>query len=180
MLYLVIPPIEKYDSLHNLFFWTKEVRLTLEHSLVSIAKWESKWRKPFFKSDSKTKSELLDYIRCMTITQNVDPKVYNDLTEKDLNAIIEYISEPMTAKTFQQKEGEGKKRRTLTSEDFYYLMISYGIPFDCEKWHFNRLVALIKTCEKKNQPKRKRSKAELYARNSKLNAARRAAANSKG
>lgn len=179
MLTITIPARELYDEKSQTFFNTKEQTLRLEHSLVSISKWESKWRKAFLKKDEKTNEEIIDYIKCMTITQNVDPNVYNFLTRSNINKIIEYIDNPMTATTFANNENNNS-REVITSELIYYWMISFNIPMECQRWHLNRLLTLIRVCSIKNTPPKKMNKREVANRYAKLNAARRNKMNSKG
>lgn len=179
MLTITIPSRELYDEKNQMFFNTKEQTLRLEHSLVSISKWESKWRKAFLKKDEKTNEEIIDYIKCMTITQNVDPNIYNFLTRSNINEIIEYIDNPMTATTFANNENNNS-REVITSELIYYWMISFNIPMECQRWHLNRLLTLIRVCSIKNTPPKKMNKREVANRYAKLNAARRNKMNSKG
>lgn len=176
MLRITIPEQELYDEKNNKIIPVKETTLQLEHSLVSISKWESKWGKPFISDDNSNLSteELVDYVRCMTITQNIDPKIYNYLTVENINEINRYINSPMTATTIKQTSSGTKKER-VTSELIYYWMVANEIPFDCEKWHLNRLLTLIRICSIKNQPSKKMSKSEILSRNAKINAARRKA-----
>lgn len=181
MLKITIPSAEAYDYLKNEFVYTKEQTLSLEHSLVSISKWESKWHKPYLSKEQKTVEETIDYIRCMTITQNVDPRVYYCIPENEYQKIVEYIENPMTATWFSnEQEMKGRQGRIVTSELIYYWMISYGIPFECEKWHLNRLITLIRVCGEEEKPKQKMSTHQLLSRNAKLNKQRRAALHSKG
>lgn len=179
MLSIVVPEREYYDEDKNEFIHSKETTLQLEHSLVSLSKWESKWNKPFLSSKDKTDEEILDYIRCMTITQNVDPSVYLRLSKQNVEQIVNYINLPMTATTFSDREN-GKKREIITAEIVYYWMISLNVPFECQKWHLNRLLTLIKVCSIKNTPPKKMSKNEILNRNRALNASRRRALGSKG
>lgn len=179
MLRITVPETELYDSDRNLFITVKEQTLQLEHSLLSISKWESKWHKAFLGKKEKTREELIDYIRCMTLTQNVDPQIYTCLTQSNINEITEYISSPMTATAFcDDKKQAGKD--TMTSELIYYWMITFGIPFGCEKWHLNRLLTLIHVCSVKNTPPKKMSQSEILARNKAINAANRARFNTRG
>lgn len=179
MLKITVPSIELYDEEHNKFFMSKEYELQLEHSLVSLSKWESKWHKPFLTKGQKTTEEALDYVKCMTISQNVDPEAY-DLMGKDvLDRVTEYIDNPMTATTFR-KEQTPASREIITAEIIYYWMISFNIPFECQKWHLNRLLTLINVCNIRNQPAKKVSKKELIARNKALNEARKSQLNTKG
>ena len=179
MLQLTIPSIEQWDEVNERFVWTKEYTLQLEHSLVSLSKWESKWHKPFLSKEERTSEESIDYIRCMTITQKVEPEAYKFITSENIKAVTDYIGEPMTATTFHD-EKKGVNREIITAEVIYYWMVALQIPFECQKWHLNKLIALIKVCEVKNQPPKKMSKKETMSRNAALNAARRRSLNSKG
>jgi len=180
MLQITIPAVELWDERKQEFVITKKQTLQLEHSLVSISKWESKWCKPFLSKQEKTFEETLDYIKCMTITQNVDPEVYNYLTNKNIEEINNYINAPMTATYFSDEKTSKTSREQVTAELIYYWMIALNIPFECQKWHLNRLLTLIKVCSIKNQPPKKRSRKEIMSRNAALNAARRKQLNTKG
>lgn len=181
MLKITIPAVELWDEARQEFISTKEQTLQLEHSLVSISKWESKWNKPFLSKAEKTYEETLDYIKCMTLTQNVDPEVYNFLTIANIDEINKYIEAPMTATTFPPDRQSKGNSEVVTSELIYYWMIALQIPFDkCEKWHLNRLLTLIRVCNIKNSPPKKMSESEIMRRNAELNAARRKQLNSKG
>ena len=181
MLKITIPSTEAFDPVKNEFIYTKEQTLTLEHSLVSISKWESKWHKPYLSKEPKTTEETIDYVRCMTITQNVDPKTYYCIPESEYLKILKYIEDPMTATWFSdENELKGKGGRIVTAELLYYWMIVCGIPFECEKWHLNRLITLIRVCNEEEKPKKKMSKNQILARNAKLNKQRRAALHTKG
>ena len=180
MLRITIPAEEFWDEVNEEFIYTKEQTLQLEHSLVSLSKWESKWCKAFLTKQEKTFEETLDYIKCMTITQNVDPEVYNYLTNKNIEEINNYINAPMTATYFSDDKTVKPSREQITAELIYYWMIALNIPFECQKWHLNRLLTLIKVCNIKNQPPKKRSRKEIMSRNAALNAARRKRLNTKG
>ena len=180
MLKITIPDTEFWDEKKQEFINVKGQTLQLEHSLVSLSKWESKWCKPFLSKDSKTLEETIDYIKCMTITQNVDPNIYLGLTNENITEINNYIEAPMTATTFYDERKGTKNRETITSELIYYWMISLQIPVEFQKWHLNRLLTLIKVCNIKNAPPKKMSQREIMSRNTALNAARRKAMNSKG
>ena len=181
MLKLVIPPIEKYDEIRNEFVYSSEHILTLEHSLVSLSKWESKWHKPFLTKDEKTVEETIDYIKCMTITKNIDDNVYDGITNEHIRQVKEYIEDDMTATTFSNiQEGKKINREKITSEIIYYWMTVFNIPFECEKWHLNRLLTLINVCNIKNAPQKKMSKKDVYQRNKSLNMARRRSLNTRG
>ena len=180
MLKITIPAVELWDERKQEFAQSKEQTLQLEHSLVSLSKWESKWNKPFLSEERKTPEETTDYIRCMTLTQNVDPSVYNYLTVENIDQVNEYIGKPMTATRFFNDKNGGKNKEKITAELIYYWMIALNIPFECQKWHLNRLLALIQMCEVKSKPPKKRSRRELLQRNAALNAARRKKYNTKG
>lgn len=173
MLRLKIAPTEMWDERKQEFVQTGERELMLEHSLVSLAKWESKWQKPFLDQKPKTGDEMLDYVRCMTITQNVSPETYSRLTTGNMAEIEQYISRPMTATTFSAEQHGNRNGEKTTAELIYYWMVTLSIPFECEKWHLNRLLALIRVCNLKNQPARKKSQRAILQENRALNAARR-------
>lgn len=181
MLTITIPATEKFDEAKGEFIYTSEQTLQLEHSLISISKWESKWCKSFLDSkQEKTFEETIDYIKCMTLNKNVSDEAYYCLTQDNLNAIQEYIAAPMTA-TYFSDNGRGKKNgEQITSELVYYWMIALNIPFECQKWHINRLLTLVRVCNVKNQPPKKMSKRDIISRNAALNAARRQQMNTKG
>ena len=180
MLPIVIPPTELWDEKKQEFVYTKEKKLQLEHSLVSLSKWESKWCKPFLSKDKKTYEETLDYIKCMTITQNVDPDTYMYLTPENIAEINAYIEAPMTATTFNDDGPKKPNREVITAELVYYWMIAHNIPPEYQKWHLNRLLTLIRVCNIKNAPAKKMSKAETMRHNTDLNAARKKALNTRG
>lgn len=179
MIKIEIPEYEGWDEINERFVNRKKQVLTLEHSLVSISKWEAKWQKPFLSKNYKTLEETIDYVRFMTLTQNVDPDVYNGLTNNNIQEVNEYIENPMSATTIR-KDNSPPNREVITSELIYYWMVAYNIPFECQKWHLNRLLTLIRICNIKNQPPKKMGKSELLSRNAALNAARRQRLNSKG
>lgn len=180
MLRITIPAVEQWDEEKQEFISTKEQTLSLEHSLVSLSKWESKWGKAFLTKQEKTFEETLDYIKCMTLTQNVNPEVYHYLTNGNIDEVNRHIEDSMTA-TFISDDKQGKTNtEQVTSELIYYWMITLNIPFECQKWHLSRLLTLIKVCNIKNTPPKKRNKKEIMSRNAALNAARRKRLNTKG
>ena len=180
MLQITIPANELWDERNEVFINVKETTLQLEHSLVSLSKWESKWNKPFLTNNNKTTDEILDYIRCMTITQHVDPNIYMAFTSDNIKQVTDYIALPMTATTFSNIKNPAPSREIITTELIYYWMIAFNIPFECQKWHLNRLLTLIKVCNVKNQKPEKMSKSQLMSRNAALNAARRKKLNTRG
>ena len=180
MLRITVPAGELWDEESERFISTKEQTLQLEHSLVSLSKWESKWRKPFLSKTEKTLEETLDYIKCMTITQNVNPEVYKCLTMDNIREVNDYIDAPMTATTFSDDKSAKKKREIITAELIYYWMIALNIPFECQKWHLNRLLTLVRVCNLKNEPPKKGKNKDIMRRYAELNAANRKRFNSKG
>lgn len=179
MLSLIIPSNELWDERRREFIQIDSQVLELEHSLVSLSKWESKWNKAFLSKEPKTYEESIDYIRCMTLTQNVNPDTYLGLTNEQINEVNKYIEAPMTATTVNNKNSK-RSREIVTSELIYYWMISLQIPFECQYWHLNRLMTLIQVCNVKNAPPKKMSKRSIMSRNAALNAARRKQLNSNG
>ena len=180
MLKLLVKGVDYWNEATEEFISTRDTELCLEHSLVSVSKWESKWHKHFIGNKDLTTEMLIDYVRCMTLTQNVNPKVYYAITDDQVTQIKDYIDNPMTATWFSESNEKKYSRDIITSEIIYYWMISLQIPFECQKWHLNRLLTLIRVCNEKNQPEKKMSQAEVLRRNRELNEARRRALNSKG
>lgn len=179
MLEITIPDTELYNEETNEFVTVKGVVLRLEHSLVSISKWESNWKEPFLSEKPKTVAQTVDYVRCMTINQNVDPVTYEALTNDNINAVNDYIKENRTATTFSDT-GKGSRREVITSELIYWWMAQFNIPMECQKWHLSRLLALIRIASIKNAPQKNMPRNAVLSQNAALNAARRKARGSKG
>lgn len=181
MLTITVPGAEFYKEDTNEFLYTSDTVLKMEHSLVSISKWESKWKKPFLSmgqpgNEDFTQEMLMDYFQFMTITQNVPKKVYYGITHELFNQVIDYMRTEQTATWFSNKPGQGGRvdRRPMTSERIYHLMIHYNIPFECEKWHLSRLLTLIRICQIEEQkPEKQNPRDAALARHSAM-AARRA------
>ena len=170
MLKITIPETEFFNEDTSEFHYLKPCVLRLEHSLLSVSKWESRWKKAFINpmESNKTQEETVDYIRCMTINKDVDPLVYKVLTNSDYEKIIKHIEDPMTATeitTFNPR----RTQKIITSEEIYYWMVTFKVPFECEKWHLNRLFALLEICAIKSQNGEKMSKAETMRQNMALN-----------
>lgn len=172
--------IEKWDEEKEEFIEPPSVTLQLEHSLLSLSKWESRWCKPFLSQAELTEVEIMDYIKCMTITPNVKPEVYDWLSKKNVDDIVAYIRAPMTATTVRERKNSKINNEIVTSELIYHWMIEMQIPFECQKWHLNRLITLIKVRGVKTAPPKKMSKGEIMRNNAALNAARRRKLNSRG
>ena len=181
MLSIHIKPRDLFNEKTNEFIPVKGGTLKLEHSLVSISKWESKWKIPFLSKEKKTNEQIDDYIRCMSVNGDPDPILIASISSEDKNRIIDYIEEKQTATWFTNLDG---KRNTqydiITSERIYYWMIVYQIPHEYEKWHLSRLLTLIEICNRENTPPKKMTQAEIIARNKALNAERKARLHSRG
>lgn len=172
MLKVVIPPIEFWDEEKQEFTESGEEELHLEHSLVSLSEWESKWEKPFLTETEKTDEMTLDYIRCMALNE-VSESVYTRIPSSETSRIVEYINAKMTATWFAE-EKRPRKPETITAEIVYYWMITLNIPVEFQHWHFNKLITLVKVCQEKTQPPKKMGKREVAERNRRLNEARKA------
>lgn len=188
MLDVIITEDEHWDEEKEEFIPAfPPVKLTLEHSLLSLSKWESKWHKPYLQGNL-SKDETVDYIRCMTITQGVHLEVYDHIDDHVINRVADYIGDPMTATWFTDdkvKNGQAPARGSLrgeviTSELLYYYMFSCGIPKECEKWHLNRLITLIRVFGEKNKPPKKQSTRDLISQYASLNAQRKAKLGTRG
>ena len=178
MLLLNIPETELYDEVRNEFTFVKKQTLVLEHSLLSLSKWESKWHKPFLSKKEKTDEETFDYIRCM-IVNTVDENVLRCISPAMIEQVNTYIQDSMTATTVPNDKSK-TNHEIVMAELIYYWMVALRIPFECQKWHLNRLLTLIDVCSIKSQPPKKMSQRAILQRNAALNAARRKALHSKG
>lgn len=176
MLTIKIKSKELFDERSNTFIIVPETEIRLEHSLISLSRWESKWKKPFLNIENPTSEEMTDYICCMSVDKNIDPQLINYLDISEFKKIREYISDPQTATTITDRSPRrGGRREIYTSEVIYYWMIYYGIPFTCEKWPLNRLLTLIRVCGiKGGTSSQAMDMNAIFAQNSKLNAARKA------
>lgn len=153
MLTITLPPARFFNEETEEFVSFPKTTLKLEHSLISVSKWESKWKKSYLSSNGLNRDEFLDYVRCMSLDPNMDPATVLRIRPEDATKILEYIRDPMTATTFSKHGNRSHGRQSIvTAEIIYYWMVSFGIPFECEKWHLNRLLALIEVCGAKQNP----------------------------
>lgn len=181
MLRIEVPAFEYYDERTSEFTQHKGAVLVLEHSLLSVSQWEAKWKKSFFLPEKKTHAQSIDYVRCMTINKDVNPLVYTRLKKSDFDKINAYIDDPMTATVITDNTKVPKhKNETITSEIIYWEMTEFNIPFECQKWHLNRLITLIRVCSIKNTPPKKMTNKDILAQNRALNMARRNKSRSRG
>jgi hypothetical protein len=172
MLTIVVPGIEMYNEVTAEYFTQGDITLELEHSLVSLSKWESIYEKPFLGKEEKSLEEVLEYIKMMTLTPNVPEQVFTKLSEVNIMAINGYIDAKMTATWFSEPPGAPQTREVITAELIYYWMISFNIPFECENWHLNKLFTLIRVCNIKAAKPKKMSRGEMIRRRNELNAQR--------
>jgi hypothetical protein len=180
MLTIVVLGTEMYDEVRQEFVTEGDITLDLEHSLVSLSKWESKYEKPFLGKTDKTTEEVIDYIKLMTLTPNIPPEVFDKLSQDNLAKINDYIEAKMSATWFNDSPSASPSREVITSELVYYWMITFQIPFECQYWHLNRLFTLIRVCNLKQAKPQKMSKAEIARRNRDMNAQRRSELGTKG
>jgi hypothetical protein len=180
MLRITVPGERVYDESSQEFTTVGDVHLALEHSLVSLSKWEAEFEKVFLGKEEKTEEELLGYIKAMMLTPDVPDEVYYKLTEENVEQINAYINKKMTATWFPDAPGAPTTRDVITSELIYYWMTVFSIPFECQYWHLNRLFTLIRVCNIKQSKPKKMSRAEAMEQQRRLNAERRAKLGSTG
>jgi hypothetical protein len=180
MLRIVIGATENYDESQSEFVKDGGTVIDLEHSLLSLSKWESEYEQAFLGTTKKTGEEVIGYVRCMCLTPDIPPELFNQLSKENLEAVNAYIDAKMTATWFSEDPGAPKTREVITNELIYYWMTTFQIPFECEKWHLNRLFTLIRICNIKQSKPKKMSRAEMAARNRELNAKRKERFNTTG
>lgn len=179
MLSIIVPGRDFWDERSEEFIRTKDTTLYLEHSLLSISKWEAKWHISFI-DDEKTDEQIMDYIPCMSLKGDIDPLVLKAITQQNIADVQAYIENPMTASTIKDIKRPNRVKQKITSELIYYYMIQYGIPVEFEKWHFNRLITLIRVCAAENQPNKKMSPTEQARYYRELNKANKAKYHTRG
>jgi hypothetical protein len=169
MLTVIVSGTESFDEATGKFLVVDGTTLELEHSLVSLSKWESIHEKAFLGKEAKTSEEVVSYIECMVLTSEIPPEVFQELSEANLTAINDYLNAQMTATSFMETPGAKNSREVVTSELIYYWMTVFSIPFECEHWHLNRLFTLIRICNIKQEKPKKQNRAQIAARNRELN-----------
>ena len=180
MLKLIVPGTEYFNEETSTFETVGDTELELEHSLISLSKWESKYQKPFLSNSPKTPEEIMGYVEAMIISPIYPPEIFNSFSQENFLAINRYIESKESATTFgsmPERKGQGE---VITSELIYYWMVAFNIPFECEYWHLNRLFSLIRICNIKNEKPKKMNRREIATRNRELNAIRRAQYNTSG
>lgn len=179
MFEITIDEYEGYDDKAQVFITKPSITLQFEHSLLSLSKWESKWKIPFLTGKEKTPEQLIDYFRCMCLT-DVSLDVLNRMDIVDANDLMKYIEDPQTASWIDSRDNPKRNTEIVTSELIYYWMITHTVPFSCETWHLNRLLTLIRICSEKSKPAEKMPASDIAMRNRELNEARRKAMNTNG
>jgi hypothetical protein len=180
MLTIVVPGEEYFDDEKQEFVTKGDVTLHLEHSLVSLSKWEEIYEKPFLSNEEKTPEEVLVYIECMILDPEIPPGVLSQIDDTIGSKINQYINSKKSATWFNELPPAPKSSEMITSELIYYWLVMFRIPFEVENWHLNRLFNLIKICNIKNSKPKKMSRSELAARNRELNAKRKAQLGTRG
>lgn len=179
MLEIEVPETEYFDDATSLFVKRPGKILRFEHSLLSVSKWEAHFEKAFLSKAEKTPEEMLNYIHYMRLDPGPISDLYS-LTKEHFVEINAYMNSKATATTFQDRASGRQSTEIITSELMYYWMTAYQIPFECETWHLNRLMALIKICSIKNAPQKKMRRSEILARNRTLNEQRLSKYNTSG
>lgn len=180
MLTITIPDTELFNEMNQEFETEPGAVVELEHSLVSLSKWESKWEKPFLGPETKSTDEALGYVEAMVLTPNLPARILENLQSDHLETINDYINQKMTASWFKEDPNKRPGREVITAEIIYYWMISLQIPFECQTWHLNRLLTLIRVCQQKNAPQKKMGRAEMIQERRRLNEERRAQYGTRG
>lgn len=174
MLEITVGGDELFNEETEEFFSSDTFVLQLEHSLISVSKWESKWETPFIGNQKKTAEQVLDYVKQMIVGPEPAPEVLQNIRDSHLNAVNTYINAKMTATWINKPKNARGQQEVITAELIYYWMIALAIPFECQDWHLNRLLTLIEVCNIKNSPKKKMNKGEFMAQRRDLNAERKA------
>lgn len=174
MLRIIIEGDEVFNDETQTFDTINDVVFDLEHSLISLSKWESEYQKPFLSPGAKTSEEIFGYLKAMVVTPNLDPDVLYDCSQDNIDKIQKYIDSSQSATTFGVMPDRRGPGEVITSELIYYWLVSFNIPFECQYWHLNRLFSLIRICNIKSGKPRKMSRNDIAQRNRDLNAQRRA------
>lgn len=180
MLTITVGADDVFDESTGKFGTHGGEELQLEHSLVSLSKWEAIHEKAFLGVSQKTPEELFSYIECMVLTPNPPKDFLLRLSKENVEEINAYIERKMTATWFSDLAPKARNQDVVTAELIYYWMTAFSIPFECENWHLNRLFTLIRICNLKQGKPKKMSRSEIGRRNRELNAQRKAQLGTKG
>lgn len=180
MLTIVVSAVESFDDSKQQFVSEGGTTLELEHSLVSLSKWESQHEKPFLGKEEKTAEEVVSYVKAMTLTPNVPAEIFQQLDQEHFEAINAYIESKQSATWFSEAPGAPKSSEVITAELIYYWLTVFNIPFEVENWNLNRLFNLIRICNIKSAKPKKMSRNEQAARQRELNAQRKAQMSTRG
>lgn len=180
ILVLEFPEYDQFDRVTEEFVTFPPARLTLVHNLLSIVRWESKWKRSFVDRPPSSVDEVIDYVECMADGQPSVPHMLERLTRDHTEAIKAYIADPMSASVMLSRPGQTKSSEKMTSDLIYYYMVTFQIPFEAEEWHLNRLLMLIRICNAKQSAGQKTNSKSAASQRAALNRARRARAGSRG
>lgn len=169
MLTLMVGGKESFDTKTEKFVKVGGTQLQLEHSLVSLSKWESKHEKPFLGQGTKSGEEIFDYVRCMLLDEETPEELLYELDEDNFREVNDYLDAKMSATWFSEQTHKPRSREVITAELIYYWMIQFQIPWEAQHWHLSRLFTLIQVCNHKAEKPKKMSKADIMARNRELN-----------
>jgi hypothetical protein len=169
MLTITVLGEEHWDQENEKFVYPDSFKLELEHSLVSLSKWESKWEVPFLGEKPKTTEMVLDYIECMILTPDPPADWISKLSKENIEEITAYFDSKQSATWFNDHHPEPKTGETITSELVYYWLDICDIDWQAQYWHLNRLLTLVKIHTVKQAKPKPMSRSEMLRRRRALN-----------